>query len=111
VHERGSNGASGVVAGVGAPSWLLDEEVLAGGVVVVVVGAALVDGPAAGGGLGAGGGFTVKSDPVVRLTSEPGGVGPWARTTAPDRLWATVCAAAWLAGLAYVTTLSESGPW
>jgi hypothetical protein len=73
-------------------------EVALEGVVVVVVGAALVDGRAAGGGLGAGGGFTVKFDPVVTLTSEPGGVGPWARTTAPDRLWATVCAAASLAG-------------
>ena len=75
-----------MVAGVGAPSWLLPEDVLDGAVVVVVGGAGLVDGPATGGGLGAGGWFTVKSDPVVTLTSEPGGVWPWARTTAPDRL-------------------------
>jgi hypothetical protein len=81
LQERGSNGASGVVGGVGGLSWLLADDVAAGAVVVVVdCGAPAVAGPAAGGG----GGFTLKVEPVVTATSEPAGVGPWAMITAPD---------------------------
>jgi hypothetical protein len=104
VHERGSQGASGVTVEVGGANVLLPD----GDVVDVVVGGSVVAAPAAVapvtaevGVVLAGGGFTPKSVPVTTVTCDP--VRTWlassAMITAPVMELATACAAASSAGL------------
>ncbi len=119
MHDRGSQGSSGELAGVGgwksalAPDYRDGSEVPAGadeevldpvvpvGPATVPVGAAPAD-PAAPAGpvvTGAGGGFTENCEPVTTVTSAPKAVGPSAVTTAPESDLATFSAAASAAGV------------
>ena len=101
VHERGSQGARGVTVEVGGANALPDGDV----VDVVVGGGVVVVGAAPGAGdvgvVVAGGGLTLKSDPVTTVTCDPvlTWLGSSAMMTAPVMELATACAAASSAAL------------
>jgi hypothetical protein len=102
VHDRGSQGWSGLTAEVGGRKSeeelpeLPDPEL--GAVVVVEAdGEVVVTLPAAG--AAGAGGSTANWDPVTTVTSAPSVVGPRAVTTDPESERATAWAAAWSAGV------------
>ena len=106
VHERGSQGASGVTVEVGGANAPLPEgdvvDVAVGGSVVVVAAPAPVALVAADVGVVvAGAGLTLKSVPVTTVTRDPAltWLGLSAMITAPVMELATACAAASSAGL------------
>jgi hypothetical protein len=119
VHERGSNGAKGELAGDGAWSW--SEPVLLGPVeevppppvvAVVAVVDETVEVVVPDVAVELEGATIAKSDPVTTATSAPAGVGAKAIVTAPVSDLETRSAAASTEGAceSYSTSVSDSGP-
>ena len=106
VHDRGSQGASGVTVEVGGANALLPDgdvvDAVVGGNVVVDPALAPAAPPAADVDVVVdGGGLTLKSVPVTTVTCDPAltWLGLSAMITAPVMELATACAAASSAGL------------